>query len=339
MAKGGHQKGVGDMNTPWNRAAIRTAAASETIARVAHLYYILGLTQNEIAKRLNITRFKVHRMLAQAREQGMVRIAIDDHFAERLDLETRLIRRFGLEAAFVCPSDTSEDVSLSDVIGHYAGSMVSDLLENGMTVATSWGSTLRALAMAIEPGAAEHLSVVSMIGTLATRSTQDKYEAAAVLAERLGAECFFIPAPILCDTEEATNAINAQPAAQDAMSRAKEADLALLSIGGLGMSSLREASMLSDADYLKAREAGAIGNFIGRFIGADGMPLDHPLNARCVGIGPENILGIPRRVLAAGGKQKVEAIRAVLDRGFATVLVTDEQTAQTLIGTPATRTN
>ena len=325
------------MNTPWNRSAVRTAAASETIARVAHLYYILGLTQNEIAKRLNITRFKVHRMLAQAREQGMVRIAIDVPFAERLDLESHLIRRFGLEAAFVCPSDTSEDVSLSDVIGHYAGSMVSDLLENGMTVATSWGSTLRAMAMAIEPGAAEHLSVVSMIGTLATRSTQDKYEAAAVLAERLGAECFFIPAPILCDTEEATVAINSQQAAQDAMERAKAADLALLSIGGTGMSSLREASMLTDADYMQAREAGAIGNFIGRFIGADGLPLDHPLNARCVGIGPQNILGIPRRVLAAGGQQKVEAIRAVLDRGFATIAITDEETARTLLKPPAAR--
>ncbi|WP_165784296.1 sugar-binding transcriptional regulator [Zhengella mangrovi] len=325
------------MNTPWNRSALRTSAASETIARVAHLYYILGLTQNEIAKQLNITRFKVHRMLAQAREQGMVRIAIDVPFAERLDLESQLVRRFGLDAAFVCPSDTSEDVSLSDVIGHYAGSMISALLESGMTVATSWGSTLRALAMAIEPNAADHLSVVSMIGTLATRTTQDKYEAAAVLAERLGAECFFIPAPILCDTEEATIAINSQQAAQDAMERARSADLALLSIGGLGMSSLREASMLSDADYQLARDAGAIGNFIGRFIGADGMPLDHPLNARCVGIGPEGIIDVPRRVLAAGGKQKVEAMRAILDRGFATILVTDEQTAGALLKPSAAR--
>ncbi|MCB1426871.1 MAG: transcriptional regulator, partial [Notoacmeibacter sp.] len=87
----------------------------------------------------------------------------------------------------------------------------------------------------------------------------------------------------------------------------------------------------------QAREAGAIGNFIGRFIGADGLPLDHPLNARCVGIGPQNILGIPRRVLAAGGQQKVEAIRAVLDRGFATIAITDEETARTLLKPPAAR--
>lgn len=319
------------MATSFSRRMAGQGAGDETLARIAHLYYVLGLTQSEIAKRLNVNRFKVHRSLAQARARGMVRIQIDVPFAARLELESALINRFSLDAAFVCPSDTSEEISLSEVVGHYAASVASGLLENGMTVATSWGSTLRALATAIEPGAAQDLSVISMIGSLTTRSIQDKFEAVSVLAERLGAECFHIPAPIICDTVAAKTAINDQPAVREAMERARAADVAFISIGGHEMSSMREASMLSDEDYAEAVRAGAIGNFIGRFVGRDGRPLRHELNDRCVGIGPEEIMEIPRRVLCAGGENKIDVMRAVLDLGAATVLVTDDRTAQALL--------
>ncbi len=316
------------MTKHWGRAVPN--AASETLARAAHLYYVLGLTQAEVAKRLSITRFKVHRLLAQARETGMVRIEIDVPFAERLELEAALMERYGLTAAFVCPSDETEDMPLPIVIGQYASGIVNDLLRDGQTVATSWGSTLLALARSIDPGAVQQLSVVSMIGSLSTRSSQDKYEAASVLADRIGAECFYLPGPILCDNVDAKKAIESQPVVQTAMKKAKEADVALLSIGGSEMSSLRLAGVASEADYDSATKAGAIGNFLGRFIGKDGAVIDHPLNALCLGIGPEDIRQIPVRVLCAGGKHKVAAIGAVLRREAATILVTDEDTAKAL---------
>ncbi|MCP4380284.1 MAG: sugar-binding transcriptional regulator [Hyphomicrobiales bacterium] len=317
------------MNRPWGKGSV--GSGYETLARVAHLYYVLGYTQAEIAKRIGITRFKVHRLLVQARERGMVRIEIDVPFTARLDLESMLVSRFGLGSAFVCPSEESDDVPLSEVIGQYAAMVCASLLRDGQTIATSWGSTLRALATSVDPGAAQDIAVVSMIGSLATRSSQDRYEAASVLADRLSAECFYLPGPILCDSAEAKEAINAQPTTRLAIERAANADIAFLSIGGRSMSSLRECGMLSDRDYEEAKAAGAIGNLLGRFIGEDGKPIDHPLNTLCVGIGPEEIRGIPCRVMCAGGERKVDVIRAVLRREQATILVTDEQTAHALV--------
>ena len=316
------------MNRPWGKG--NAGLGYEALARAAHLYYVLGYTQADIAKRIGITRFKVHRLLAQARERGMVRIEIDVPFTARLELEAGLVDRYGLSAAFVCPSEESDDVPLSDVIGQYAAMVCASLLRDGQTIATSWGSTLRALASAVDPGAAQDIAVVSMIGSLSTRSSQDRYEAASVLADRLSAECFYLPGPILCGSPEAKDAISAQPAARLAMERAAEADIAFLSIGGSNMSSLRECGMLSETEYEEARAAGAIGNLLGRFIGGDGREIDHPLNELCLGIGPEEAGGIPVRVLCAGGPEKSEVMRAVLKRELATVLVTDEVTAQSL---------
>ncbi len=316
-----------------NKARARNMAqdADESLARAAHLYYMLGLTQADVAKRLGITRFKVHRLLAQARAQGMVRIEIDVPFAARLELEVALVNRFGLSAAFVCPSEDSREVTLADIIGQYAATVCAELLNDGQTIAMSWGATLRALALGMDPQAAQNLSVISMIGSLSTRSNQDKFEAASVLAERLKAECFYLPGPMFCDSIEAKKVINAQPAVQEVMNRARAADVALLSVGGEEMNSLRDAGILVETAYESAVDAGAIGNFLGRFIKADGMPADHELNRVCIGIGPDDIGAIPERVLCAGGEDKVSALHALLRRAMATVLVTDQATATALL--------
>ena len=308
-----------------------SVAVDDSIARVAHQYYVLGLTQADIAKRLGITRFKAHRMLAQARERGMVRVQLNVSSASRLALEDRLAERFDLDAVYVCPSDTTAGFPLSSVIGHYAASIVAPLIVDGMTIAVSWGATLRALATALEPVAAQHLSVVPLLGSLATRSTIDRYEACSVLAQRLNAECFYLPGPILCDSPETKAAIDAQPVIRETMARAREAGMALLSIGGTTMSSLFESGVLSAEDRDAAVSAGAIGNLLGRFIDASGRQIDHPLNRLSLGVGPEEIHAIPVRILCAGGPNKLTAIAGSLRRSVATMLVTDEATAASLL--------
>ena len=306
-------------------------AVDDAIARVAHQYYVLGLTQADIAKRIGITRFKAHRMLAQARERGMVRVELNVASAARLDLEGRLAQRFGLAAAYVCPSDATTEVPLAAVIGQYAAAVVGPTIVSGLTIAVSWGATLRALASALEPSAATGLSVVPLLGSLATRSTIDRYEASSILAQRLDAECFYLPGPILCSSPETMAAIEAQPVIRDTLARARRAGLALLSVGGTTMSSLHDAGILSAADRASVQGAGAVGNLLGRFIGADGRQVDHPLNHLSLGVGPEEVLGIPVRILCAGGPNKIAAIAGCLRRGVATTVVTDETTATALM--------
>ncbi|MEL6922254.1 MAG: hypothetical protein AAFO77_14800, partial [Pseudomonadota bacterium] len=51
--------------------------ARDDIARAAWLYYVGNLSQQEVSERLGVSRFKVLRMLADAREQGLVRISVE----------------------------------------------------------------------------------------------------------------------------------------------------------------------------------------------------------------------------------------------------------------------
>src|SRR5882757_4547594 len=76
----------------------------QLMVRAAWLSYVGDLTQAQIAKRLGLNRIRVNRMLAQARDQGIVQIRINSKIANCVALEEGLRERFGLDQAIVVPS-------------------------------------------------------------------------------------------------------------------------------------------------------------------------------------------------------------------------------------------
>ncbi|MBT2475297.1 sugar-binding transcriptional regulator, partial [Microbacterium sp. ISL-103] len=79
------------------------------MVRVAELYYDEDKTQDEIGALLGLSRWKVGRLLTQARERGIVRIEIVHPRARRLGLERELVELHGLTAAVVVPSPDGDD--------------------------------------------------------------------------------------------------------------------------------------------------------------------------------------------------------------------------------------
>ena len=56
------------------------ATESDQLVRAAWLYYIGGNTQEQTAEILGVSRVKVARLLAEAREAGIVKISIEHRF-------------------------------------------------------------------------------------------------------------------------------------------------------------------------------------------------------------------------------------------------------------------
>src|SRR5690606_4913694 len=76
--------------------------------RIAELYYDEDKTQDESGALLGVTRWKVGRLLGQARERGIVRIEIVHPRARRLTVERELKEKFGLADAIVVPTGDDE---------------------------------------------------------------------------------------------------------------------------------------------------------------------------------------------------------------------------------------
>ena len=106
--------------------------------------------------------------------------------------------------------------------------------------------------------------------------------------------------------------------------------LALVGIGGLEPSALLEQSgnAIGAAEVDALRRRGAVGDICFRFFDADGTALPSALDRRVLGIAPERLHAIPRRVGVAGGAQKYPAVRAALRGGWINVLITDAASAR-----------
>jgi DNA-binding transcriptional regulator LsrR (DeoR family) len=79
------------------------------LAKVARLYYEQDMTQAEISGRLGLSRQRVQRLLSNARQEGIVNIAIHPIMGFFSELERSLEARFGLSEALVVETSAPDN--------------------------------------------------------------------------------------------------------------------------------------------------------------------------------------------------------------------------------------
>jgi DNA-binding transcriptional regulator LsrR (DeoR family) len=304
----------------------------QAMLRAAWLYFMEGQTQEQIARHLGVNRIRVNRMLAAARESGMVQVRIEGNLAACIGLELALKGEFGLRDAVVVPAPM-DGGNVRRMVAQEAGHQLSSRLAGNMVLGVGWGRTLRASLLSVTRRALPGLEVVSLTGGLTRGSVMNSYETALRLADLFGANCSYIAGPAYADSEETRDLLMRQAMLVDAFRQAQKADLAYISVGGLDAGTSMAQVGLVGADDLEAlRRAGAVGDILGYWIDADGQLVDHPLNRRVLAMDPARLAGIPEVMLIAGGEARAPALRATLRRGWAHTVVTDERTAAQVLG-------
>lgn len=132
----------------------------DLLVQVAHLYYHEQMTQQAIAKKLNMSRSLVSKLLAKAKEKGVVKITISDGINRpHQPLEAQLKKLFGLGEVIVVPADTeANSQKLAYLHGYNAGELPDsmhikgDLSYNyfdkhGRAVNNTWNSLLIGLSL------------------------------------------------------------------------------------------------------------------------------------------------------------------------------------------------
>ena len=300
-------------------------------ARAIWLYHVEGLTQNDIATQLGISRVMVVRLLADARRRNEVRITIAAPLTETLLIERDVETRFGINRVIVAPFSDAEADPVK-VIAAAAGNFISSEMKAGMTVGVGWGRTLFNTLHFITGATLNDFRVVSLLGGIAAARRFNPAEFAWQFAELFQGEGFLIPAPAVVDSPETKHALLERCGLSAIFEMADKLDMALLSCGGISsLTTSYRTGYLSEADRRSLVEAGAIGDVLYNFIDANGDLVDHEVNNRVISVNLARLRRTPERVLISGGKDKLIALRATIKTIAPTTLITDEQTALALI--------
>ncbi len=300
--------------------------------RAAWLYFAAGLTQSEIASRLNIQSTKAHRLIARASREGMIRVFVEGPVAECVALENALVQRFGLSFCRVAPDLGESDLPLK-ALALEGAAYLRHILERGedKVIGVGHGRTLAAVVQQMPQTPTRGVQFVSLLGGLTRKFAANPFDVIHRLAERTGAEAYLLPVPVFANSVSDRAVLMQQYGIADVFALAREASLLIVGIGQVSGEGFLVSSGMIKADELGELErVGACADLLGHFFGTDGRILDIDLSARATSMSAAD-LAKHRIVAIAGGTAKVAALRAVLRSGVLRGLITDEATAQALV--------
>ena len=300
--------------------------------RAAWLHYGAGLTQGEVAKRLQVPNLKAHRLIARANRLGLVHVTIDGAIAECVRLENEIRQRYGVKMCEVAPDLDDEPLPLRTLA--LAGSRFLRLsIESGehKTIGFGHGRTLAACVAMLPRVSVAGVKLVSLLGGLTRRYATTPFDVIHRLAERTGAEAYVLPLPFYANTIEDRSVFLEQRGVPEVVQMGVDATLRLIGIGTMGAdASLLSTGMVEKGEFEEARRLGGVAEILGHILNKSGALIESGLSSRALSMPAEEI-GRRKTVAIAGGRTKVDAIKAVLASGLVFGLITDERTAKALI--------
>jgi DNA-binding transcriptional regulator LsrR (DeoR family) len=312
-------------------ADLSPSAARDMQVRAAWFYYVEGLTQEQIARAMDISRAKVVRLLVAARSEGIVRIEVGGRGGDLIALERALVRRYGLAEAVVTPACV-DDRDATIAVGRAAGAYLRSQLRDGLVIGVGWGATLTTAVGGLEGAACDGAAVVSLLGGMTHSRAVNPAAVARRLADALRAECYQLTAPLIVADEPTRDALWREPGMRELRERARRADIALVSVGDVSAEATLFREEVLPRSYLASLEAtSAAGDLLCHFLDPKGAVVDHPVNRRVMALALDDLARVPRIVVASGGRRKLGALRAALRAAPVRVLITDAAAAAGLL--------
>lgn len=305
--------------------------------KAAYLCYLQDMTQVEAAQSLGISRPTLSKLLKEAKEEGIVRIQIQDfrRVDKLVELEAQLMERLQLRDVRVAGAASGEEAQVLGRIGEVAAEYFSQTVKNGMKIGLSWGKTLDAVSHFLSPDPkVKGLEFIPLLG--GPSQSAAGYRFVNSIGERFASNypdsnITYIHAPLLAPSREAADAYYAMEPLQSAWAQLDRLDMALLGVDGdpLHSTSLTAEKVRGNL-AAELVEKGVVGNVCTRFYDIQGRCCSG-LDDRVLAIRPEVLKKIPLRIGVAGGKWKVKSIIGAARGGFYNVLITDETTAKALL--------
>jgi DNA-binding transcriptional regulator LsrR (DeoR family) len=297
------------------------------LVEISRLYYEEGLTQAEIAKKLDISRPAVSKLLSEARIRGIVKIEIKSPLESNENLLKTLSQQFNLEGGLIVQTGSAEASLKRRLLISQAVQYVEKQIHEAASIGLGWGldagSIVDELASKPQSGRSNG-TVCPVIGTAPNASKWfQTNELVRIFSNKTGYTPFYLPAPAFPVSIANKRLFEQTNEYRTVSSLWDKLDMVLLGIGTYP-SVPDQATAARFGDKLK--KEGAVGMMATYYFDRNGNFIESQ-NDIVIRI-PLALLRKTRIVLVIGsGPEKMHAIVGALKTGIVTHLITDEETA------------
>ena len=333
----------------------------------ASMYYVQGETMEVIAHHLRVSRSTVSRLLARARQEGVVRVTLVQPGGAG-SLEGRMTQAFGVRTHIVPVREGTTEIHRLQQVASVAAAHMVDLIEalaeqagnggpqaqdpagsggegsvqgrgsGGVVVGVAWGTTMSEVSAALPSRSVPGLTVVQLNGASdPVREGPSAGEVLSCMRLSLGARTISFPVPAFFDHVATREAMWSERSVKRVLAVTRRASLAVFGVGALDAlngalpSQVYEGGHLTARDQAVLRRQNVVGDVCTVLLRSDGSWRDVTLNARATGPTPAQLSRIPRRLCVAAGTGKARALLAALRARTATDLIVDDATARAVL--------
>lgn len=315
-----------------SRAPENDTPPLDEAARAGWLYYVAGMTQDQIARAMGISRQRAQRLVSRAVAERLVHVRLDHPVAACLELEQELRREFSLNCCRVAPSLGPGTDPLRAIAPMAAAEMERVLrTPEPLVIALGTGRALRAAVEELSSMAAEQHRLVSLIGNIAPDGSASFFDVIMRIADKVRAPHYPRPVPVISETAEETAMFHQLAPIRRVTELARAADVSFVGVGQMGADApLLQDGFLSRSELAEMLQIGAVGEVVGWVYDSAGRYLHTGTNLRVGGVRIEP--GRDKQVIGiAGGKSKITAIFAALRGRILNGLITDEDSARAIL--------
>lgn len=304
---------------------------NDLAARAGWMYYLGGLTQNQIAVELNVSRQRAQRLVSRAMADGLIKVRLEHPIASCLALEHDLMQRFGLQFARVAPM-LPDGIDPLKSVAPLAAKLVERFIssQEPLVISLGTGRTLRAVVSEVtEMDGAAH-KIVSLIGNVAPDGSASVYEVILRLADRVRTRHYPMALPVFSEDEDERNFHLGLPHIQNTLSLARNCDVTIVGVGQINETAPLYVDGFIDEKALgELIKNGAVGELVGWAYDSNGKYLTTGTNLRNNGVRVDT--SKKPVICVAAGNNKYIALRAALNGKLINGLVIDESLARQLL--------
>jgi deoxyribonucleoside regulator len=304
-----------------------------TLVQVARLYYEENLSQQQLADKLGVSRSLIALYLKRAREQGIVKIEINDPHDTCEDLAFILQAKLDLSRVVVVPSShNSAALTRRSIAGALARYLESSL-KDGDCLGIGFGRTMAELADLLVPSKPRAIDVVPLVGEsssglIGTYSQVNLH--VLKIASAFSGTPHFLLAPLLVHSDALHDMLINDDVVRSTVKYWDRLTHICVGIGTLPPAA-GEVVYVGEENLSGFAEAGGAGDVCVRYFDASGSFVDSPLYHQVIGVSVDQMSKPEHFIAVASGLEKAHATTSLLRSHVVSDLFVDEELARAII--------
>jgi len=302
------------------------------IIKICYLFYNEGLSQIEIGAKMGMSRWKVGRVIKDARERGLITITINHPQIDLTETEIKIANKFGIKQAIAVAINEFSGEPPLDQIGAAGAQYLASIIHRYRVLGVTWGLTMSHVAKYLPNIETVRLELAQIGGGLGIIEGTDNPALTTMLGQKMAANAHVIQALIIVRDKSIRDTLIEETKIRQTLEIAKKADIVMFGVGLVGPESLLwQSGFLGPQDAAILKKAGAVGAICGRFFNGQGRQCWQDLADRTIGLSLNELRSIKHKILIAAGKEKLQGILGALEGDLVDVLIVDTETAQCLL--------